>query len=100
MTENRMHHVAAHESPCTTKFHDCTGDEITLTEVERLSGFVQRLTLWARSILEEPRPISLKSCVSSVLERHHVQGSAGHSVHVSACVSPEPWRECATLRPG
>lgn len=27
--------MAAHESPCTTKLYDRTGDEITLDEVER-----------------------------------------------------------------
>jgi site-specific recombinase XerD len=29
--------MAAHESPRTTKLYDCTGDEITLDEVERIS---------------------------------------------------------------
>jgi integrase len=28
--------MAAHESPCTTKLYDRTGDEITLDEVERM----------------------------------------------------------------
>jgi hypothetical protein len=30
-------HMAAHESPRTTKLYDRTGDEITLDEVERIS---------------------------------------------------------------
>jgi hypothetical protein len=29
--------MAAHESPCTTKLYDRTGDEITLDEVERIT---------------------------------------------------------------
>jgi hypothetical protein len=29
--------MAAHESPRTTKLYDCTGDEITLDEVERIA---------------------------------------------------------------
>ena len=29
--------MAAHESPRTTKLYDCTGDEITLDEVERIT---------------------------------------------------------------
>jgi hypothetical protein len=29
--------MAAHESPCTTKLYDRTGDEIMLDEVERIS---------------------------------------------------------------
>jgi len=28
--------MAVHESPCTTKLYDRTGDEITLDEVERI----------------------------------------------------------------
>jgi len=28
--------MAAHESPRTTKLYDCTSDEITLDEVERI----------------------------------------------------------------
>ncbi len=29
--------MAAHEGPRTTKLYDCTGDEITLDEVERIT---------------------------------------------------------------
>jgi integrase len=29
--------MAAHESPRTTKLYDCTGDEITFDEIERIS---------------------------------------------------------------
>jgi hypothetical protein len=29
--------TAAHESPRTTKRYDCTGDQITLDEVERIT---------------------------------------------------------------
>jgi hypothetical protein len=29
--------IVAHESPCTTKHYDRTGDEITLDEAERIA---------------------------------------------------------------
>ena len=37
-TPEKAQLMAAHESPCTTKLYDRTGDEITLDEVERIAN--------------------------------------------------------------
>jgi len=36
-TQENAQAMAAHESPCTTKLYDRTGDETTLDEVERIT---------------------------------------------------------------